>query len=77
MEITSMTFLIDEKRAALEKKLKASEKIDDFEIEELDKNDSRKEVTVAFKEPINARFISDVLKSIFGQIGGKKVSVEE
>jgi len=77
MEVTTIGFLIDEKRAVLEKKLKASSLIDDFDIEDLDKSDVRKDVFVTFKEPINARFLNDTLKKIFGEIKGRAPSDEE
>lgn len=77
MEVTSVSFLIDEKKAELEKKIKASGLIDDYEIEELDKVDGRKDVTISFKEPVNARFLRDILLKIFGEIKGRKPTEEE
>lgn len=77
MEITSVSFLIDQKRAVLEKKLSSSALVDDYDIEDLDKTDSRKDVVVTFKEPVSVRFIQETLKKIVGEIGAKRPIAEE
>lgn len=77
MEITSISFLVDEKRDVLKKKIEGSKLVDDFDIEDLDKVDGRKDVVITFKEPVNARFLPEILKKIFGEVKGKKPIVEE
>lgn len=67
MDVTTVGFLIDEKRAALESKIKKSGVVDDFDIEDLDKADNRKDVMITFKEPVDSKFLQETLHSIFGE----------
>lgn len=72
-----LEMLIDEKRAILEKKLKTSGLIEDFEIEDLDKADRRKNIMLAFKNPVDAHFLNQLLVSILGQNQKKRLIEEE
>ena len=71
MDVTSVGLLIDEKRSVLEKKLNNSE-VDDFDIEDLDKNDGRKDVMIIFKDSVDARYIYQKLYDILGECGTKR-----
>ena len=76
MRITMVGFISNVKRADLEKKLAASDIIDDTDIENLDKVDGVKDVTVVFKEPIDARFIGKTMMDLLGTIE-KKMSADD
>lgn len=76
MEITAVGLIIDEKRATLEKTLK-SDLVDSFDIEDLDKKDARKDVFVCFANPVDSKYLPQVLADVFGNIGTKKASVDE
>ncbi len=76
MQITMVGFLSNVKRADLEKRLSSSDIVDDTDIENLDKVDGMKDVTVVFKEPIDARFIGKTLAELLGNIE-KKISAED
>ncbi len=76
MEITAVGLIVDEKRAVLEKILK-NESVDSFDIEDLDKKDARKDVFVCFANPVESKYIPQVLTEIFGNIGTKKASADE
>lgn len=71
MEITSVGILVDEKRAVLEKKLKHDD-IDDFDLEDLDKVDARKDIMIIFKNAIEVRYLPDKLHEILGDCSTKK-----
>ena len=76
MDITSVMFLINAKKAALEDKLKNDERIEEFEIEDLDKNDQRKDVMVILKTPINHKYLTEMLNSIVEGVEEKVINVE-
>ncbi|NPA38559.1 MAG: hypothetical protein GXN99_02065 [Candidatus Nanohaloarchaeota archaeon] len=59
--VTTISVLINKPKKELEEMLKNSEYVDDFEIEDLDKEDLRKEVFIVLKNPIDLRFVSKVL----------------
>ena len=61
VQITTASFLINMPRAELESLLNNNEYIDDFEIEDLDKKDTRKEVFIVFKNPIALKYFSEVV----------------
>lgn len=64
--MTTFSVLINKSRKELEDVLTNNEYVDDFEIEDLDKEDIRKEVFVVLKNPIDLRFVCEVLrKEIF------------
>ena len=71
MDVTSISILIDEKRTVLEKKLKHGD-IDDFDIEDLDKVDGRKDVMIIFKDAVDARYLYKKLFDILGECGVKR-----
>lgn len=71
MDITSVNLLVDEKRTVLEKKLKNPE-VDEFDIEDLDKTDSRKDVVIIFKDVVDARYVYQKLYDILGDCGTKR-----
>jgi len=77
MRITMVGFLSNVKRADLEKKLAASDIVDDTDIENLDKVDGMKDVTVVFKEPIDARFIGKTMMDLLGNVEKKMVAEDE
>ncbi len=65
MDVTSVGIMVDEKRSVLESKLK-NDDIDDFDIEDLDKTDNRKDVMIIFKNQIDVRYLADKLHEILG-----------
>lgn len=71
MDITSVGILVDEKRSVLETKLK-NDDIDEFDIEDLDKVDQRKDVMIIFKNQIDVRYLPDKLHGILGDCATKK-----
>lgn len=77
MEITTVGFLANAKRSELEKILKSSDMIDDFDIEELDKIDGRKDVMLVFKTPIDAKYVGSKLNELLGKIEKKMVINED
>lgn len=72
MEITAIGLIVDEKRAALEKSLK-NELVESFEIDDLDKKDSRKDVFVCFANPVESKYLNQTLSDLFGSANTKKV----
>ena len=77
MQITTVGFLSNIKRAELEKKLSSTDNIDDFDIENLDKADGMKDVMVVFKEPVDAKFIGAEMTELLGGLEKKIASEEE
>lgn len=71
MDITSVGILVDEKRSVLEAKLK-NDDIDDFDIQDLDKADQRKDVMIIFKNQIDVRYLPDKLQELLGDCATKK-----
>ena len=64
--MTTISVLINKSRKELEEMLSNNEYVDDFEIEELDKEDIRKEVFIVLKNPIDLRFACEILgKEVF------------
>ncbi|NOR84704.1 hypothetical protein GQ473_01160 [archaeon] len=76
MDITSIMFLINAKKTVLEEKLKNDERIEEFEMEELDKNDQRKDVMIILKTPINHKYLTEMLLSIVDGVEEKAINVE-
>lgn len=76
MRITMVGFLSNVKRSDLEKKVKASDIVDDIDMEDLDKVDCMKDITIVFKEPIDARFIGKTLTELLSGIE-KTVAAED
>ena len=76
MEITTLSLIIDEKRSNLENMIKKSDMIDEFDIEDLDDKDGRKDVMISFKEAVDSKFLQDALHSIFGDAKTKH-TIEE
>jgi len=75
MEITAIGLLLDERREVLEKALK-NDLIDSFEIEELDEKDSRKDVFICFSNPVESKYIHEVISDILGNAKTKKTTEE-
>ncbi|MEA3229532.1 MAG: hypothetical protein U9P44_01330 [archaeon] len=73
MEILSVELVIDDKRKVLEDKIGKADNIDNFDIEDLDKNDERKSLVIFFKEPININYISKYLISVLGEHKAKVI----
>ena len=71
MDVTSVGIMVDEKRSVLESKLKNDE-IDDFDIEDLDKTDNRKDIMIIFKNQIDVRYLADKLHELLGDCTTKK-----
>ncbi len=64
--MTTFSVLVNKSRKELEDLLSNNDYVDDFEIEDLDKEDLRKEVFVVLKNPIDIRFACEILgKEIF------------
>ena len=76
MDITSVMFLINAKKAKLEEKFKNDERIDEFEIEDLDKNDQRKDVMIILNTPINQKYLTQMLESVVDGVEEKAIKVE-
>ena len=76
MDITSVMFLINAKKAKLEEKFKNDERIDEFEIEDLDKNDQRKDVMIILNTPINHKYLTEMLESVVEGVEEKAINVE-
>lgn len=76
MQITTVGFLSNIKRAELEKKLSSAENIDDFDIENLDKADGMKDIMIVFKEPVDAKFLGEELTELLGTLE-KKIAADE
>ena len=76
MDITSVMFLINAKKAKLEEKFKKDERIDEFEIEDLDKNDQRKDVMIILNTPINHKYLTEMLESVVDGVEEKAIKVE-
>ena len=76
MDITSVMFLINAKKAKLEEKFKNDERIDEFEIEDLDKNDQRKDVMIILNTPINHKYLTQMLESVVDGVEEKAIKVE-
>ncbi len=66
MDVTTISLLVDKKRDELENALKNSDYVDEFEIEDLDKQDVRKDVFIAFSSPVSLKYVNDLLKDIIG-----------
>ena len=66
MEVTAISIIVDKKRDELEKNLRESEQIEEFEIEDLDKNDVRKDAFIAFSSPVNLKYVNNILSDIIG-----------
>ncbi len=64
VQITSISFLINMQREELERKLRDNEYVDEFEIEDLDDKDVRKDVFIIFKNPVDSKYVNDILKEI-------------
>ncbi|MCK5140155.1 MAG: hypothetical protein KAQ85_09970 [Thermodesulfovibrionia bacterium] len=75
MDVTAVGVIVDEKRAVLEKALKNS-LVDSYEIDDLDKTDSRKDVFVCLANPVDSKYVAGVLSEIFEGMGTKKTGVE-
>ncbi len=75
MDVTAVGVIVDEKRAVLEKALKNS-LVDSYEIDDLDKTDSRKDVFVCLANPVDSKYVTGVLSEIFEGMGTKKTGVE-
>ncbi len=65
--VTTVSFLINSSRSELENLLKNNEYVDDYEIEDLDDKDIRKDVFVIFKNPIDIRYLSNILQDILNR----------
>ncbi len=64
IQITSISFLINMQREELEEKLRGNEYIDEFEVEDLDDKDIRKDVFIIFKNPVDSKYVNDILREI-------------
>ena len=76
MEVTAIGFLASIKRSELERVLKASDIVDDFDIEDLDKVDGKKDIMLMLKEPIDAKYIGETLSDLLGKLE-KKIVVND
>ena len=76
MEVTSVGFLANAKRSELEKTLKGSSLVDDYDIEDLDKVDGKKDIMLIFKTPIDSKFVGPRLQEILGKLE-KKVALND
>lgn len=76
MEVTSIMFLINAKKDELVKALKNDERIEEYDMEELDKKDNRKDVMIILKTPINHKYIGEMLSSLVDGVEQGTVQVE-
>ncbi|GAF73230.1 unnamed protein product [marine sediment metagenome] len=67
MFVSGVELIVDKKKADLEASLKAAQNLDTFDIEDLDGNDIRKSVLVAFSELVDLRFLDEILKDVIGE----------
>ena len=65
MRGSMIEIILDARREDVENALKNSEYVEDYEIEELDKEDVRKSVLIVFRELVDSKYIHNVLKNIF------------
>ena len=65
MFVTTVEFVVDIAKKELEDKLKAADNVDEFDIEELDKNDRRKNILVRFNNPVDMKYLwSEIAETI-------------
>jgi len=77
MRITMVGFLSNVKRADLEKKLASSDIVDDTDIENLDKVDGMKDVTVVFKERLTRVSSEKTMMDLLGSVEKKMAAEDE
>ena len=63
MYVTTIEIVMDIKKKDLEEKLNSCTNIDEYNIEELDKEDYRKNVLISFANPIDIRGVETELKN--------------
>ena len=76
MEITTVGFLATIKRVDVEKTLKSSALVDDYDIEDLDKVDGKKDIMIVFKTPIDSKFVGPKLQELLGKFE-KKIALND
>lgn len=77
MQVTMVGFLVNARKKDLETAITKSGIVDDFDMEELDKKDGLKDVTVILKNPIDAKFVGQTLTGILGTVEQKLALDEE
>lgn len=68
MYVTTIELVMDIKKDELKAKLSASSNVEEYDIEELDKKDYRKNVLISFSNPIDLQGIETELKNTLGLI---------
>ena len=61
MNVTSLELTADVKKSVLESAIKKMDIIEEYDIEELDKGDGRKDIIIAFKNPVHIKYVSEAL----------------
>ncbi|MBW6451210.1 MAG: hypothetical protein K0B02_00585 [DPANN group archaeon] len=64
MNVTSIEFTANIKKSVLEDVIKKIDIIEEFDIEELDKNDGMKDIIISFSNPINIKYLTEALKPL-------------
>ncbi|MCK5299860.1 MAG: hypothetical protein KAJ54_01810 [Candidatus Aenigmarchaeota archaeon] len=65
MFVTTVEFVVDIAKKELEDKLKAADNVDEFDIEDLDKNDRRKNILIRFNNPVDMKYLwSEIAETI-------------
>ena len=65
MFVTTVEFVVDIAKKELEDKLKAADNVDEFDIEDLDKNDRRKNILIRFSNPVDMKYLwSEIAETI-------------
>ncbi len=64
MFITTIEIVAKGKKEEMEKKLKSSDVLAEFDIEELDKNDDMKNILLSFNNPIDVKYVSQAVTKI-------------
>ena len=77
MFVTTIEIVIDIKREDLKTKLDACSNIEEFDIEELDKEDYRKNVLISFINPVDISGIESELKNTLGLIELQRKDIVE
>lgn len=72
MNVTSLEFTADIKKSVLEEAIKKMNIIDEYDIDELDKKDGRKDIILAFKNPIHIKYLASALEPLVKAIPATK-----
>ena len=77
MYVTTIELVVDINKKELKEKLSVCSNIEEFDLEELDKDDYRKNVLISFANPIDIRGIEAEIKNTLGIVELPKKEVAE